>query len=62
MHTGLGGYYNISKDLNVGEYIGGGRHASQQSVTLNLNLSDEAKGVLTLKYRADGVQHEQILS
>ena len=62
----LGEYSNVSKDLNIGEYIGReyigrGRYASQQSVKLNLNLSDEANGVLTLKYIANGVQQEKIL-
>ena len=55
------GLSNTSEDFNVGKYIGGGRFASQQSVTLNLNLSDEANGVLTLKYIADGVQQEKRL-
>ena len=62
----LGEYSNVSKDLNIGEYIGReyigrGRYTFQQSVKLNLNLSDEANGVLTLKYIANGVQQEKIL-
>ena len=61
-----GGYCYVSNDFNIGEnigtdYIGRGSHASQQSVTLNLNLSEEANGVLTLKYIADGVQQEKRL-
>ena len=63
----LGGYFNKSTHLQLGTYIGRirvfyGQPSINQSLTLNMNISDEKNGVLKLEYESDGTLHTKILS